>query len=382
MTTAPSPIDRILAACVLALAMLPVASYGQRPARGGHPPGGPGVLRGDERRQVKRDMRREMKGKSEGQEPGPRPGDGPEALGRGALIGRALGALSLTPAQRQSLRQIRGRSDERMRQHGRRVLDLRRQVDELLFGPASSMDLARERAGELSRTIGERTTDRTLVELAVFETLTPQQRAEFRAMREAQRERLRAAVAERMRARRQAPEGAPADAGADVPEPGAEPDVDEPEAMPPPGGLPPAGSGPGREGRMRPQRGAPLVEMLTALNLTPGQAMQLRRLRRQRAPVMRQSAERFRGLQRDVDDALVADSLDAGRIRALATDLGKADAEREFARFESEAGIRAILTDEQASQFRALRRRGPGAGPGPDVLPPAPEPATRPVSKP
>lgn len=341
---------RSIAVCVLALALGPLPVQAQR-AGGGRPAPGDRTMRRQDRRDAKRDIRREMKGKpaevgAPGDEARRRP-----PMGRGAVIGRALGLLSLTPEQRRSLRMIRARSDERMRQHGRRVLDLRREIDVSLFGPTLSMETARRKGSELATIVGERTTDRTNVELVVFETLTPGQRGEVRTLRDEQRARVREALRDR-RARpedKAMPDEPPLD---DV-------EQDGPPSMEPPDG-PPVGAGErGGDGRRSQggQRPGGMPELLADLNVTPEQVRRLKQLRRDQAPRSREANMRFRDIQMQIDDMLLADTLDSEKIRSLATELGRADAERELTRFESEAGIREILTAEQAAAFRERRRR-------------------------
>lgn len=352
LVTWTSPL-RTIAACVIALALAPVCAQAQKPARGQRTPVDQ-TMRRQERRDAKRDIRRDLKGKP----PDGRAGDGEmrrgRPQGRGAVIGRALGLLSLTPEQRRSMRQIRARTDERMRQHGRRVLDLRRDIDASLFGPTLSMDVARAKARELATIIGERTTERTLVELAVFEILTPAQRAEIRAMRDAQRSRVREELRDRRtdtrvrpQDRPQEPPGPLTDASPDAPDPDGEFE-DEPAE---PVGPPESG------GRMRAQRPGGMPELLANLNVTPEQLRRLRQLRWQQAPRTRRTAMQFRDLQARIDDQLLAESIDSAQVKDLAAQLGRADAERELVRFESEAGIREILTSQQAEAFRERRRR-------------------------
>ena len=358
LVTWTSPL-RSIAACVLALAMAPLCVTAQQPPDGKRTPIDR-TMRRQERRDAKKDIRREMKGKPPEGNPDGNPGRR-MPLGRGAVIGRALGLLSLTPVQRRSLRQIRARSDERMRQHGRRVLDLRRDIDASLFGPTLAMDVAREKGRELAVIIGERTTERTYVELAVFETLTPAQRIEVRAMRDAERDRMRRAVQDRLAS----PQGE-APAAGEGPIDGApddEEDVQDDELSE----VPPGGDGnPQRPRAQRPMR---MPEVPSDLNVTPEQVRRLRQLRRQQAPRNRLAAARFRDLQAQIDEMLLADTIDAAKLREFAIQLGRADADRELARFESEAGIREILTAEQAAAFRERRRRQWNAGrdAGPDT---------------
>lgn len=371
LVTWTSPL-RSIAACVLALAMAPLCVTAQRPAGGKQTPIDRSMRR-QERRDTKKDIRREMKGKPPDGNPDGNPGRR-QPLGRGAVIGRALGLLSLSPEQRRSLRQIRARSDERMRQHGRRVLDLRRDIDASLFGPTLAMDVAREKGRDLAVIIGERTTERTYVELAVFETLTPAQRTEVRAMRDAERDRMRRAVHDRLAS----PQGR-APAAGEGPIDGT-PDGETPEDLQDEelSENPPGGDGnPQRPLAHRPMR---MPDVLADLDVTSEQLRRLRQLRRQQAPRNRLAAARFRDLQVQIDEMLLADTIDAAKLRELALQLGRADADRELARFESEAGIREILTAEQAAAFRERRRRqwNEGRDAGPDTRKSPPPASPRP----
>src|SRR6185369_336808 len=110
------------------------------------------------------------------------------APNRAAMMVRALRDLDLSPQQRRAMREIRDRHDARVREIGRRFLDGRRRIDELLFADTPSVDRARTLARELSALSGERVTQRTLIELELFQALTPEQRAELRRKRDAARE--------------------------------------------------------------------------------------------------------------------------------------------------------------------------------------------------
>jgi Spy/CpxP family protein refolding chaperone len=270
-----------------------------------------------------------------------RRGEARPPIGRGGIIAGALRQVGLTPEQHRAIREIRDRHDSRMRDFGRHMLDGRREVDELLFADTPSIERARARAQELSRLAGERHTARTLIELEVFRVLTPEQRSAIRRMREEGRGRPREGP--RGRAARPAPEPEPPD---------EEPLDEEPsddDVEPPPAGP----RGPRRGAR--PERAGPGA-ILARMQLTPEQQARFRQLRRERAPRMRDLASRFRQTQRAIDDALVADALDAELVRRLAGDLGRVEAERELARFENEAAIRQLLTPEQAVVMRDSRR--------------------------
>lgn len=247
------------------------------------------------------------------------------APNRGAMLARALRKLKLSQEQQRNLRAIHGRSDVRFREYGRKIIDGRRRVEEMLAGDRASIARARTEATDLSRLLGERTQARTLAELELFTALTKEQRAELRRMRDearnwkADRGDRRGMQGRRARPRRDmAPGGARRDA--------------EPRRL---------------RGR----------ELLDRLNLTPEQFEQLRRMRRERGMAMRDLGNRYREAQRAVDDALLADEVDRALVERLAAELGRVEAEREMLRFEVEADMRSILTPEQAALLRESRRQ-------------------------
>lgn len=261
-------------------------------------------------------------------------------FGRHARIARAIRSLELSAAQVRAIEAIRDRHDARVREQGRRILEGRRRVEEALAGDASP-ERPRALARELSEAVGEATAARTLVELEVFRSLTPEQRAELRRRRDAaktEREQLRGEPGMRRRGRRQQRLQAPPRGG--EPPPGGAQEPGEPRL---PGAM--------RDGafRGRGRRGVP--------ELAPEQREQLRRLWRERGSAVRELAVRIAETQRATDDALLADAIDAPLVERLAADLGRLSAEREMARFEVEAALRSILTPEQAAALRESRRR-------------------------
>lgn len=129
--------------------------------------------------------------------------------------------------------------------------------------------------------------------------------------------------------------------------------------------------GPPPEGIRRPG-GRHDRQPLLELGLSTDQMTRLREIRRQRGPGLRELNRRLRETQRRIDDALLADAVDEGAVRALAGELGRLEAERLMVHFEMEVAIRSLLTPEQAVRLRELRRRGPGAPPSraPEGAPP------------
>jgi Spy/CpxP family protein refolding chaperone len=310
-------------AAVLALALLPLPADAQR---------GRGALR--------------RQAQAAQMEAGDVDAGRPGALNRQAILVRALKSLALRPEQRRLIEGIRDRNDGRMREFGRRLLDGRRQIDEMLSGPAPNVERARLVARETSRVSGERTVARTMLETEVFEVLDPQQRAELRQKREAFRDQLVRQARERRRAAR-------VDRQQAASEPDAAEDLDgeeEPQAPPVPA------NGGGRMAPLRPN-GQNFAALVDALGLTPDQRTRIFELRRAHAPALRELNRTYRETQRRIDDALLADRVDADALRRLAGELGRLESDRDLERFETEVGLRAILTPEQAARLGELRRR-------------------------
>lgn len=325
---------RAIAALALVCALTPVSAFAQRGGRRSGGAGRAGAVQKADGPQAT-DAR-------------PQAGGQRQQLNRGAVIAHALRSVGLTRDQQRKIREIRNRNDERMRDFGRRFLDARRDIDAALFAEPPAIDRARSIARELSHESGERLKARTLIELDVFQVLTPEQRAEVRRMRDDARNRTRDAIRDRL--------SQPATPQADADEPDQDGDVGgdyaepESEAGPEPRAL---GKG-GRGRKLKPRAGA--GNFLARMSLTPEQQRQFRQLRRQHGPRLRELNFRARRLQLAIDDALLSDRVDVETVRRLADEQARAEAEREMERFEIEAGIRQILTPEQAAMMNESRR--------------------------
>jgi Spy/CpxP family protein refolding chaperone len=185
---------------------------------------------------------------------------------------------------------------------------------------------------DLATTVAEQVTARTEVELEVFRVLTPEQRARVRALRD-----------EHLGGR----------AGAGRRAGGPSPLLDDEDSQDAPGQSA-ATSAPLPEGS---QDDAPAdVRPLRALDLTPEQWSRVRELRRRFGPLVRALGPNLRETRRALADALLADEIDASRVKELGVTLGRHEADRVRLRFDIEAGIVSILTPEQARQYRERRR--------------------------
>jgi Spy/CpxP family protein refolding chaperone len=119
----------------------------------------------------------------------------------------------------------------------------------------------------------------------------------------------------------------------------------------------------------RPMADAPPGErpnLLRELGLSQDQVREIRRLNQQRKPQMNAAAQRLRMANRALDEAIYTDTVSEEDFQSRLREFQAAQAEIARIRFESELNVRRILTPEQLSRFRELRRRfaeqqlGPG----------------------
>jgi Spy/CpxP family protein refolding chaperone len=117
--------------------------------------------------------------------------------------------------------------------------------------------------------------------------------------------------------------------------------------------------------------------LLRILGLSPEQMQQIKRMNQARKPEMDAAAVRLRMANRALDEAIYADTVDDAVFQARLKDLQLAQAEMARLRFTMELNVRKILTPDQLSRFRELRRRlGPpdqGPPPGADDKQPVPQ---------
>lgn len=115
---------------------------------------------------------------------------------------------------------------------------------------------------------------------------------------------------------------------------------------PPPDDTPDAVAGPPR----RP-------DLLRELGLSTDQLQQLRRINRERKPLMEQAAQRLREANRNLDAVIYADNLDENELQVRLKEFHSAQAEIARLRFMGELQVRRVLTPEQLVKFRELRAR-------------------------
>lgn len=103
----------------------------------------------------------------------------------------------------------------------------------------------------------------------------------------------------------------------------------------------------------------PLVRqnLLRELGLTPEQVGQIRRINAERKPLMQEAQKRLRLANRDLDQAIYADSVNDTDIQIKLQEVQAARAEVFKLRAMSEYEVRKILKPEQLAKFRDLRER-------------------------
>lgn len=117
-------------------------------------------------------------------------------------------------------------------------------------------------------------------------------------------------------------------------------------AGPPPSEISDAAPGPPR----RP-------DLMQELGLSADQLQQLRRINRERKPLMDQAAQRLREANHTLDSAIYADNVDENEVQLRLKEFHAAQAEVARLRFMGELEVRRVLTPEQLVKFRDLRAK-------------------------
>lgn len=119
----------------------------------------------------------------------------------------------------------------------------------------------------------------------------------------------------------------------------------EGERMPPPGAQGPP--------RQEDERG----EILRQLNLSQDQFRSIRKLLGDNMPKVREAQREFRDAQEALDDAIYADTVDETVVQNLARRASEAQGTLMKLRIANEFAIRRVLTPEQVTKFRELRKQ-------------------------
>lgn len=97
--------------------------------------------------------------------------------------------------------------------------------------------------------------------------------------------------------------------------------------------------------------------LLQALGLTQEQRQQIRRINADKKPLMLEAQIRLRQANRNLDQAIYAETLSENEIQNLVKEVQKAQAEVIRIRSATELAVRKILTPEQLSKFREIRQK-------------------------
>ena len=95
--------------------------------------------------------------------------------------------------------------------------------------------------------------------------------------------------------------------------------------------------------------------IMQELGLTPEQVQQIRRINRERKPIMQDAQRRWQTARRDLDIAVYADDSTEEKVKELTKAAQLAQAELLKERTLTEYLIRKVLTPEQLVKFRSLR---------------------------
>jgi Spy/CpxP family protein refolding chaperone len=104
-----------------------------------------------------------------------------------------------------------------------------------------------------------------------------------------------------------------------------------------------------------PRRVPPGNNLMQRLNLTPEQRAQLRDIRKQSEPEVRELTRRVRLARRALDEAVYADAVDEAQVEQRVRALTEAQAALLRLRSATELKVRRVLTPEQLQTFRDLR---------------------------
>jgi Spy/CpxP family protein refolding chaperone len=113
-------------------------------------------------------------------------------------------------------------------------------------------------------------------------------------------------------------------------------------------------------GGMDGMQGGGGARMLRGLDLTQEQRDQAFKIFHEQAPAFRERAQAARAAQEALRKAAVDPNADAGRLRQLADEVGKAHADTALMRAETFRRVAALLTPEQRQKLEQHRGEGRG----------------------
>lgn len=97
--------------------------------------------------------------------------------------------------------------------------------------------------------------------------------------------------------------------------------------------------------------------LLAELNLSPDQIQQIRRINREKQPLIREARQRVKEANSSLDKAIYADVADETEIQNRLKEAQTAQAEFHKIRSLTEYAVRKILNPDQLIKFREVRRR-------------------------
>lgn len=97
--------------------------------------------------------------------------------------------------------------------------------------------------------------------------------------------------------------------------------------------------------------------LLAELDLSPQQIKRIRRINAERRPLLREAQQKVRDANRNLDQAIYADTADETEIRSRLKDVQLAQSEVSKIRSMIEYAVRKVLTPEQLVKFRELRQK-------------------------
>jgi len=101
----------------------------------------------------------------------------------------------------------------------------------------------------------------------------------------------------------------------------------------------------------------PRPNLLAELELSPEQIRQIRRLNREKQPLLREAQQRLGEAKQNLDQAIYADTADESDVQSKLKELQIAQAEVFKIRSTTEFAVRKILTVGQLGKFREIRQR-------------------------
>jgi Spy/CpxP family protein refolding chaperone len=123
-----------------------------------------------------------------------------------------------------------------------------------------------------------------------------------------------------------------------------------------------AAEGAGRQMKQEGERGGPGRGLLHDLNLTEEQREQIKAIHEKYQPQLEAARKTVREAVKALRDAVRANPVNEGAIRAAATQVGNAVGDLAIIRANQHAEIRAVLTAEQQAKFDAAIEEMPPAG--------------------